>query len=301
MKGLLLAFGGALAAIAGVAAGCGGAAFTAGDAGAGPGTDAAVEAATGAESGAEAGEGAAPPVDAGTMWCSGHTETFCEDFDEYTSIATLPGGATWPTYNQTNGGFQFDTMNAPSPPNALQVMGDDGANVLIVKTFAPDADGGLPQTVQKVTLTFDLRVNSAGPPALTAVSAFAAIAFGTSISDGYVAMAIATGPSLAAFWVQSASTNLDAGSFKPAFAMSTFPTLGTWAGSFSLEISYAANPNGCVQVYRGVTPELATCLPLPPEFASPKLLSIALGDVSGGFGKTNQVNLEFDNVTFNIK
>jgi hypothetical protein len=46
---------------------------------------------------------------------------------------------------------------------------------------------------------------------------------------------------------------------------------------------------------------LSTCLPLPAEFAMPKVLSIALGDVSGGLAKTGSVEIEFDNVTFDIK
>jgi hypothetical protein len=84
--------------------------------------------------------------------------------------------------------------------------------------------------------------------------------------------------------------------------MSPFPALGTWAGSFTLEIDYqGATSAGCVQVYRGVTAQLATCLPLPAQFAKPQVLSIALGDVSGGLGKTNPVNLEFDNVLFDAK
>ena len=300
MKGLPLAFAASLVGIAALAHGCGGNAFTAGSGA----VDAAVEAGpleagqTG-EAGAEAGD-AASAVDSGPPWCTGHTETLCEDFDEYSSIATLLGA--WPNFDQTNGGLQFDTLNAPSPPNALQVLGDDSANVLIVKSFTRTPDGGIPDAVQKVQLTFDLRINSAGPPTPLAVSAFAAIAFGTSISDGYVAMAIATGPSLAAFWVQSGSTDPDAGSFKPAIATSPFPSLGTWAGSYTLEIDYSgAFPNGCVQLYRGVAPQLASCLALPPQFAKPTILSVGLGDVSGGLGKTDHVDLEFDNVLFDVK
>jgi hypothetical protein len=296
MKALFLAFGGSLAATAAVAAGCGGSAFTAGDGGAGTTVDAAVEAATSAESGVEAGE-AAPPFDAGPSWCSGRAEMFCEDFDEYPTITNLTGSSTWPTFEQISGSFQFDTVNAPSPPHALQVAGDDGAQVLIVKTFA-----ALQKTPQKVTLTFDLRVNSGGTPGLLSVAGFAAIAFGTSIADGYVAMAIGDGPTLAALWVQSASTNPgDAGLFKAAPGTGTFPSPGVWDGSYAVEISYAPATPPCLQVYRGVSPLLSSCLSLPPEFATPTVLSIALGDVAGGAGHTGQVNLEFDNVTFNVK
>jgi hypothetical protein len=296
MKGLLLAFGAPLAAIAGVAAGCGGNAFTAGSAA----VDAAVEAgpveAGEAGDAGEAGE-AASPVDAGPPWCTGHTETFCEDFDEYPSVTNLLGSSTWPVFEQQAGSFQFDTVNAPSPPNALQVAGDDGAEVVIVKTFP-----ALQKVPQKVTLTFDLRINSPGTPGLLSVAGFAAIAFGNSINDGYVAMAIGDGPTLSALWVQSTSVMpMDAGAFKAAPAMGAFPSTGIWDGSYAVEIQYNPPSPPCLQVYRGISQLLTSCLPLPPEFANPTVLSIVLGDVAGGAGHTGTVNLEFDNVTFNIK
>jgi len=122
--------------------------------------------------------------------------------------------------------------------------------------------------------------------------------------SGYVALAIGDGPSLVAFWADSTTTtSVDAGTFKPAVTTGPFPAAGIWAGSYTLEIDYSPTyPAGCVQVFTGGAMKLlSTCLPLPAEFAMPKVLSIALGDVSGGLAKTGSVEIEFDNVTFDIK
>ena len=279
-----------IVAMAWVAAtGCGGSQFLAGTGA----TDASspVEASQG-----EGGEAAAP-LDAGASWCTGHTDTFCEDFDEYPTVTNLLGSTTWPSFEQAGGSFQFDTVNAPSPPNALEARGDDGSQVIIVKTFT-----GIAPTLARVAMTFDLRINSPGTPGLLSAAGFAAIAFGTSISDGYVALAIAEGPTLAAFWADSTTANVDGGTFKPALASGAFPSTGVWAGSYTLEIDYdATNPTGCVQVYSGPSRLLSPCLPLPPQFGHPTVLSIALGDVAGGLEHTGSVNVEFDNVTFDIK
>ncbi len=268
------------------AAGCGGSQFQAGA------TDAAapVEASQG-----EGGEAAAP-VDAGASWCTGHTNTFCEDFDEYPSVTNLLGSPAWPSFEQSGGSFGFDSVNAPSPPNALEARGDDGAQVIIVKTFT-----GIAPTLARVAMTFDLRINSPGTSGLLSAAGFAAIAFGTSISDGYVALAIADGPTLAAFWADSTTANVDGGTFKPALASGAFPSTGVWAGSYTLEIDYSVNPTGCVQVSSGPSRLLSPCLPLPPQFGHPTVLSIALGDVAGGVGRTGAVNVEFDNLTFDIR
>ena len=295
MKGLLLACGAPFGVLAGLAAGCGGNAFSSGSGGA---VEAGAEGAT-MEASSEA---AAPPVDAGFPWCTGHTETFCEDFDEYPTVTNLLGSNTWPGFEQQAGSFQFDTVAAPSPPNALQVAGDDGAEVIIVKTFP-----ALQKVPQRVTLAFDLRINSPGTSGLLSVAGFAAIAFGNSISDGYVAMAIGEGPTLSALWVQSTSVTPlgDAGAFKAAPSTQPFPSTGIWSGSYAVEVQYAPPQPPCLQVYRGADAPsqalLASCLPLPSEFANPTVLSIVLGDVAGGAGHTGSVNLEFDNVTFNIK
>jgi hypothetical protein len=240
---------------------------------------------------------ATAPVDAGASWCTGHTDTFCEDFDEYPTVTNLVGSTAWPNFEQAGGSFSFDTVNAPSPPNALEARGDDGAQVIIVKTFT-----GIAPTLARVAMTFDLRINSPGTSGLLSAAGFAAIAFGTSISDGYVALAIADGPTLAAFWADSTTANVDGGTFKPAIASGAFPSAGVWAGSYTLEIDYdAMNPTGCVQVYGGPSRLLSACLPLPPQFGHPTVLSIALGDVAGGAGRTGSVNVEFDNVTFDIR
>ena len=263
------------------AAGCGGSQFQAGASA----TDA---------SSAEA----AAPVDAGTSWCTGRPDTFCEDFDEYPTVTNLLGSTNWgPNFEQSSGSFSFDTVNAPSPPNALEARGDDGAQVIIVKTFT-----GIAPTLARVALTFDLRINSPGTSGLLSAAGIAAVAFGTSISDGYVALAITDGPKLAAFWADSTTANVDGGTFKPALASGAFPSSGVWAGSYTLEIDYdAMNPTGCVQVSSGPSRLLSPCLPLPPQFAHPTVLSIALGDVAGGVEHTGSVSVEFDNVTFDIK
>ncbi len=295
MKGLFLAFGASIGGLAGLAAGCGGNAFSTGDSGTGA-AEAGVEAAA-MEGRSEAGQDAAPPVDAGPSYCSGRTDTFCEDFDQYPNVNNLLGSSTWPSNEQQAGSFSFDTVNEASPPNSLEVAGDDGAEVIIVKNFPP-----LQTLPTKVTLAFDLRINTPGMPGLLAVAGFAAIAFGTSISDGYVALAITNGPQLSALWVQSTSvTALDAGTFKATPAMGAFPSVGVWAGTFAVEVEYDPPKPPCLQVYRGVTALLSSCVDLPPEFAMPTVLSIVLGDVAGGVGKTGTVNLEFDNVTFDVK
>jgi hypothetical protein len=94
---------------------------------------------------------------------------------------------------------------------------------------------------------------------------------------------------------------VDGGALKLANASGMFPSAGVWAGTYTLEIDYGATVAGCVQMYHGPMPLLSSCLALPPEFANPKVLSIGLGNVAGPLGKTGSVNLEFDNVTFNIK
>jgi hypothetical protein len=290
MKCLLLAAGASLTTIAGLAAGCGGNAFTTGSGV----VDAAVEAAP-IDAGPEAAPDAAPPVDAGPSWCATHPATFCEDFDEYPNVGSLLDMTTWPVNVQQSGSFAFDTLDAPSPPNALQVAGDDGAEVIIVKSFP-----ALQKVPTKITLTFDLRINSPGAPGLLSAAGFAAIAFGNSINDGYVAMAIGDGPTLAALWVESTTTMpMDAGAFKATPAMGAFPSTGIWLGSFSVEVDYNPPSPPCLQVYR-VQPLLSSCVPLPPEFANPTVLSIVLGDVAGGTGHTGTVEVEFDNVLFNV-
>jgi hypothetical protein len=251
-----------------------------------------------------------PPLDAGSF-CAGRTELFCEDFDEYPDLAALLGAPTWPGFEHVNGSFQLDTSESPpppSPPNALDVQGDDGAQVLIVKTFGPRA------VPKRAALTFDLRINDPGTVGPLSAAGFAAIAVGDTLDAGYVAMAIASvggAPVLTAVWSRSAgASGPDAGSFGVAASgngtMGTFPAAGVWDGDYTLEMTFgvtAANPAGgpCLQVYRAVAPLLAQCLPLPPQFAAPSVFSIALGDEAGGGARTGSIDIEFDNVLFDAK
>jgi hypothetical protein len=284
---------------AGVA--CGGDAFQSGPGDAGShATEAGVEGGVLGDTGGGPADSGGPPVEAGSSWCSMQSPQplFCEDFDEYASVNGLLGSATWSTNEQSKGTFGFDTTNALSQPNALEVTGGDGAQVLLVKTFA---SSGAPK---RLRLDFDLRIDSAGKISTFSAAGFAAIAFGNTIDDGYAAIAIGNGPVLAAIWSLSTDAGAsDAGAFMTANAPSgTFPSAGVWAGRYGLEITFGAvtGAPGCIQVYQGPTPQLTPCLTLPSAITRPGAISIALGDVAGGLGFTGQVDMEFDNVTFDI-
>jgi len=191
------------------------------------------------------------------------------------------------------GSFHFDTSGAPSPPNALEAIGGDGAAVLMVRTFAPTV-----ATPKSARLEFDLRINQAGAQGIFAAAGFAAIAFGNGIGDGYAAMAIGTGPTLEAFWTDAADAGSpgDAGTWGAGKA-TTFPPLATWGNRFALEVDYGQS---CLQIYQGITPLLTPCLPLSGQLLARHTLSIAIGDYAGGWGSVGQVDIEFDDVTFNI-
>ena len=228
-------------------------------------------------------------------WCGAHPgHTFCEDFDEYPSINGLFGA--WTSFQQTNGTFSFDTSNAPSAPNALDVAGTNGAQVLVFKGFPA---GAKPSVLR---LEFDLRFNSSGSVGLLAAVGIAAITFGPSVSDGYAALVIKYGPSLSAAWADSADAGpTDAGTFKIAGATGTFPTTGIWSARYAIEIDYSSTDTACVQVFQGMTPLLSPCLPLPPHLVHPGALSIVLGDYAAGIGGTGAINVEFDDVTFDAR
>jgi hypothetical protein len=267
-----------------VAAGCGGNAFSAG---------------SGGEAGSDAqGSEAGPPQDAGsTSWCRTRTERFCEDFDEYGSVNDFLGSSKWTTFQQTMGAFHLDSQNALSPPNALHVTGSDHAQVLAEKTFAP-----LPDPLQTLTLSFDLRVNSPVPSiGFLSLAGLAAFSFGDSIDHDVVALAVANGtpPVLQAAWLASADGGApDAGTYAIASLTGQFPQADSWSARYSLVIDYSHGGGGCLQIYAGTTAQLSTCLQLPDSFGSPKSVSIAIGDYSALFGNTGLVDVEFDNVTF---
>jgi len=233
-------------------------------------------------------------MDAPSSWCSGDAgHTFCEDFDEYANVTALEGA--WSSFQAIGGTLGFDTTNAPSPPNALEVTGGNGAQVLVVKTFPL---GSPPASLR---LDFDLRFNSTGSVGLLSAAGLASIAFGNALADGYAALAIGNGPTLAAAWAEAADAGAsDGGTFKTSASTGPFPAAGTWAGRYSIEVTYTST-GGCVQVYEGVTALLSPCLALPSRLLHPASVAIALGDYTGGVGNTGAINVEFDNVTFDIK
>jgi len=274
-----------VASTAGVAA-CGGSSFTAADDG-GAGADAGADVASDGPAGGGDGGG-------GNHWCSGRPEYFCEDFDETNDVSALLG--SWSNFEQSNGTFALDTMGSPpSPPNALRVTGADRAQVLVVKTFKAFASAP-----SRVRLEFALKVRSPGNVGYLSAVGFAAIAFGNTLDDGYAAMAIGNGPVLSAVWAQAADAGPgDAGPLQASNAQGAFPSSGVWAGRFAIEIDYSGG-GGCVQIYQGPTALLSHCMLLPDSLSSPRVFSIALGDYTGGLGITGNVDLEFDDVTFDV-
>ena len=278
-----------------VLVGCGGDAFSAAatDAGGHPSDTGTADTGMPSDTGS-------PPMEAGASWCAGQTVMFCEDFDEYANFNAVTNSTTWPVYNKNKCMFSFDTTTPKSPPNSLQANGDDGADLLIVHTFAK------PVAPKTLRLEFDLRIDSAGTVGPLSAAGFAAIAFGTNIDSGFAAIAIGAGPVISAAWVMGTVTmpGSDAGSFMAANApASDFPSLGQWSARYALEVQYGATSGtsgACVQVYQGATPLLTPCLPLPAELLKPGPVSIAIGDEASGFRSTGQVDIEFDNVTFDV-
>ena len=177
-------------------------------------------------------------------WCAGHPgHTFCEDFDGYQSVSTLFG--SWSSFEQMTGNFKLDTAGAPSPPNALEAIGASGAKVIVLKTLPVS---GSPT---KLHLEFDLRIDSPGNVGFLSAVGLAAIAFGSTISDGYAALAIGNGPTLQGAWVDAADGGpSDAGSFRSSNANGAFPASGVWAGRYAIEVDYSA-ADGCAQIFDG--------------------------------------------------
>jgi hypothetical protein len=290
------------------AAGCGGSAFTAGQEG---GTDEASSpdaAAISTEGGVDAGEAGAEAstpdgggADAG-HWCmtdpSAQKATFCADFDEYTSIGAVENA--WTSYSLLGGSFSLDTSaTGPSPPNALQFATSSTSNVQALLVEALPALATPPASIR---LDFQLRIDDASGIGTLASAPFAAILLGDSAHGPVVALQLAAGPKLGAVWSEGADAGLSG--FGGAPFTSSFPTEGAWAGRFALEIQYTSADGGragCVQAYtNGTTPELATCLSLPPSMLNPTHLSIALGVFSSGSGNTGTIGLHFDNVIANV-
>jgi hypothetical protein len=288
----------ALAASVASGASCGGSSFTDADAAPdGPSVDATGGTADVSNDGPSTSHDSGSVVDApgdatGTGWCATHPgHTFCEDFDESPNVTAFLG--TWSTFQQTGGIFKFDTSGAPSAPNALEATGTNSAKVVVLKTFP------ISRTATKVRMDFDLRINSSGSVGLLSAAGLAALAFGSSISDGFASIAIANGPALSAAWAASADagTAADAGTFKASNATGTFPATGVWAARYGIEVDYSAS-GGCVQIFEGPTPLLSSCLALPPTLAHPTVVSVVVGDYTAGFGNTGSIDVEFDDVTF---
>jgi hypothetical protein len=242
-------------------------------------------------------DGGGTPEDTGPgRWCDSQHGLFCEDFDGPGSLSQLL--ASWTSSEQSNGAFAFDTSaDVPSPPRALQVSGSSSAQVAMLKSFAP-----LPANVKSARLELDLRIDRADSVKWLSNAGFMAIAFGTQVTDGYVGIAVTSGPSLVVGWARDGDggTSGDAGTTGGAPVMGPFPPAGTWAGRFALELDYDGQ-GACAQFYEGPTPMLAQCMRLPPELSNPRALGIAIGDYTGGFGDTGFVELRFDNVTFDVK
>jgi hypothetical protein len=282
-------------------AGCGGNQFALSDAGTETGAQA--EASGTAADGPPA-DGGAPhpddgaPQDAASNWCKGQSVLFCADFDEQSNITTLL--ASWTTFSMTPSDMFSLAMesNVPSPPNALQITAGDHANALLEQAFPAPA-----RRPTKARLEFDLRIDNAGNVSLLSAAGFAAIAVGTLRSDGIVAMALGNGPTLAAVWLNPADAGAgDAGMFGSANSTQPFPALGQWSGRYALEITYPTDLVSAAhaQIYSGSTPLLSSPLTLPLELSAPRQFVIALGDSTGGLGLTGLIQLQFDNVTFDL-
>jgi hypothetical protein len=292
----------ALPAIAVSAPSCGGESFTTGDGGSADGTardvgvlqpDAGAADTSSFEGGVPAPTDAAPVDAMAAGWCAAHGgHTFCEDFDGYRSVSTLFGN--WSSFEQMNGNFKLDTVGAPSPPNALEAIGAGGAKVIVLKTI-PVTD-----SPKRLRLEFDLRIDSPGNVGFLSAVGLAAIAFGSAITDGYAALIIGNGPTLAGGWVAAADGGTsDAGGFQTSNASGTFPASGVWAGRYAIEVDYA-NGGGCVQVFDGVTALLSSCLALPSDLRHPTSVSVVVGDYAGGLASTGSIDVEFDDVTFDL-
>lgn len=234
-------------------------------------------------------------VDGGASWCSSKTTLFCEDFDEYRTIDDLYSSSNWSSHGEVNGSFRITSSTSPpSPPNSLEAIGGDGAAVLLVKTLGPIA-----ASTKHARLEFDLRIDNPGSPGLFVASGFAAIGFGAGIDDGYVALAIGDGPQLEMAWGISGDAGLrvDAGTAGLEHIM-TFPATSRWADRFAIDIDYTQS---CVQIFDGMSPQLASCEPIPQELLARRTLSVVLGDYVVGLGNVGQVDLEFDDVTFDAQ
>ncbi len=286
----------ALACAASVFGACGGSAFTTGPADAG-GVDV-TTGETGSGSSGSSGSSGGGGSDGSSggnpvTWCSSQTATFCEDFDR--SADVTPFLASWSSYVQSNGTFHFAHTGVPSPPNALSVVGANNADVIVIKTFP------LATRPKSARLEFELDVSSAGSVGSLAAAGFAAITYGDSIDDGFAALAIGSGPQLQAAWIAPADAGLTGtNAFQTSNSTQPFPATNAWTSRYAIEIDYATDGTACAQVFEGPTKLLAQCMPLPPPLSNPKVLSVALGDYAAGLGNTGNVDLSFDNVTFDI-
>ncbi len=246
------------------------------DTGSDAGTD------TGFDAGAEAGP-----------WCATQDAAFCADFDESTDLASILG--TWTTTSSVNGLFDLDTRaGVPSPPNALRVT---TTNTSGVQTLVSQHIQAFPMPATHLRLEFDLRIDQAGPVGFLSAAGLAGIALGPGLDHGVVGLAIGSGPTLIAFYLQPASADAGAAGLGTASSSAPFPNTGAWDGRFAVDVTYTSS-SGCLQLYQGNS-ALTSCLSLPASLLDPTDLWIDMG--VSGIGNTGTVVLSIDDVTFQVR
>jgi hypothetical protein len=234
----------------------------------------------------------ADAADASTSWCSTQKAAFCEDFDEYPTLTALTH--VWsPT--QLGGTLLLDTKTADSPPNALRAMSTTAKDVraLVVKTFT------LTSMPEALELDFAMKINSPGMIGLGTAAGLVAIASGSGVDDGYVALAIGNQlgtTKLEAAWLAPPDAGLKM-PFNYRFANSPLPPTGTW-GSYTIAVDFATS---CLEIFSGSVKLLDSCLSVSDAIFHATKLSIVLGAYAGsGSGMTGDLDVEFDNVTFSV-
>jgi len=263
---------------------------------------------TDAPSGADVlGDGPVGPSEGGPVgsYCATHVGTydFCEDFDSFMGVTAFL--SSWTTFSQNGATFTFDTMNVPSPPNALKITTTSTSKVsaLAIKAMPPAT-----APIAKQRIEFDFLVDQASAVQPLSVAAVAGILFGNDVSGGVVALAFGNGSGSSSTLqaIYEGPTPADGG--LPSFGSSNVPspTLMQWDGRYAIEIDYPGPDAGattgataCVQLIVGGIAQLNPCLALPSELSHPPTAtSIALGVYSGGLEYTGEIGVGFDNVTF---
>jgi hypothetical protein len=233
--------------------------------------------------------------DAGGYCANNPGLQYCEDFDEYTSLADLTASSTsgW-LASTSNGAFALDTSDPVSPPNDLQ------ANIMPAASTTTFPDAVLARSLSDppvsggtTSLAFELRLDGAGSLSATTVVVLAAILYGSSLSTREaVVMVLGKGATLAV-------TYSDAATMLPGSkALSAASATGQWV-RYTLEIDFA---NGTAQLMDDKGDSTGT-LSLPQGLVNaPSSVGIALGlsavNALGGAPTTGAVQVRFDNVTY---